>query len=738
MAYWGFAMTNRGNSVVWRLLTYVAIIALVAGSITTLKAAPSDPVADAELGQIDFVHNTANFIDGRSINSSCLTCQWLGVTIDGLGHLYFADVGNSRVLGWLSASGFTNGQPADLVIGQPDQWTVGCVAGNEGMAVLCNPTAVAGDSQGNLYVTDSGNNRILFFPNPFAQSGQVTATFSLTDSNEPQGIAVDSNGNLYMAEIAANRVVEYNEALGNPSNTTPSFVFGQDGSMSTTGCNDGTNSGDVKGLGPDSLCGPQDVAVDPSNNVYIADTNNVRVLEFNEPLAGPPDNSVANQVYGQGGSFTTKNPNNGGLSGRSLEFPAGVAVDLNSNVYIADTFNQRVLEFNAPQASNPVASLVLGQSAANTNICNGGVAAGDLAGVGPDALCIPTKVAVDASGNIYVVDLINNRLPVFDQLSNPPTNNLATRVLGQADLIHSTVNFVAAKSLNFPSAVAVDPRSGANHPLYVSDPENNRALAWPDAASFANGDPALMVFGQADPFSVFTNGPSSNPGPGTLNTAGNGGTLLGVNPITGELALADFENGRVLIYLDPFGSSSGCTPAANGSGCPGDTIADFVIGQPNFQTIGVETINRKSVGEPRGVAFDNFGNLYVTDNFSRILEYDAGTFHTNGPDATRVFGQNGNFNGLGCNAHGVGPTSVCSPFGMAFDAFNDLYVADNGNNRVLVFLNPVGSPGNCVPAADGSGCPGDTTADFVIGPPNFTENLASQSTFSSPYGIAFD
>ena len=59
------------------------------------------------------------------------------------------------------------------------------------------------------------------------------------------------------------------------------LVFGQDGSFTTGSCNDGRLSGDVSGLGPDSLCLPTGVTVDlATGNLYVADNSNNRVLEY--------------------------------------------------------------------------------------------------------------------------------------------------------------------------------------------------------------------------------------------------------------------------------------------------------------------------------------------------------------------------------------------------------------------------------------------------------------------------
>ena len=70
-----------------------------------------------ELGQPDFLHNSANYLDGSKLNAP------VGVAVDQSStphHLYVADSSNNRVLGWNNDSTFYNGKVADLVIGEPD------------------------------------------------------------------------------------------------------------------------------------------------------------------------------------------------------------------------------------------------------------------------------------------------------------------------------------------------------------------------------------------------------------------------------------------------------------------------------------------------------------------------------------------------------------------------------------------------------------------------------------------
>ena len=96
--------------------------------------------------------------------------------------------------------------------------------------------------------------------------------------------------------------------------TTADVVYGQLGSFTTSGSNDG-------GITANSLFQPAGVALDTSGNLYVADTFNSRVLFY------PAGSTTATRVYGQGGSFTSDTPNNGGVGPHGLYNPTGVALD---------------------------------------------------------------------------------------------------------------------------------------------------------------------------------------------------------------------------------------------------------------------------------------------------------------------------------------------------------------------------------------------------------------------------
>src|SRR5277367_663058 len=109
-----------------------------------------------------------NLVEGREFYNP------LGVALDlsaSPPHIYVSDTGNNRVLGWANAASFSNGQVADVVLGQPDLVTTFAQGPNRNNNMrttgLTTPVGVAVDGSGNVYIADCGNNRVLRFPQPF-------------------------------------------------------------------------------------------------------------------------------------------------------------------------------------------------------------------------------------------------------------------------------------------------------------------------------------------------------------------------------------------------------------------------------------------------------------------------------------------------------------------------------------------------------------------------------------------
>ena len=743
-----------------------------------------DVIADIELGQLDFAHNMANFGGPIALHKP------YGVAIDRLlspNGVYVADSNNHRVLGWHDVATLTNGGPADVVIGQPDFYSGICNNGTAagdvnglGPDSLCQPYGVAVDSSGNLYVADGGNSRVLAYASPlqaFKRSSQTTGftailvfgqgsagtnftasacATSATALCSPAGVALDAANNLYVADTSNNRVLEYNTpftttSVSGSGDVTADLVFGQ--GSTGTGSEFTTNNAFTPPSAT-SLWEPRGVAVDSSGNLYVADSANQRVLEYNTPLtttsvSGSGD-VTADLVFGQGSGGNAFSSAMGcQTTSTGLCYPQGLALDGSNNLYVADWNNTRVLEYNTPLAGtspNVTADLVFGQ---------GGSFTASSAGTSNTGLAYPAGVAVDNSNNVYVADTSNNRLLEYNTPLNAGSGETgagdvtADIELGQKDFTHSMANFGGAKALRVPRGVAID-RSTTPNGVYVADWKNNRVLGWSNVTSLTNGGPADVVIGQPDFHSAGCNdgtaaGDVSGLGPDSLCQPYG----VAVDP-SGNLYVSDNYNNRVLEYASPLA-------AFKASGKSAGFTANLVFGQGSTGTGSEFTTNACANGfsgnpspsatglcGPEGVALDAARNLYVSDSQNnRVLEYNTPLANPASPNVTAslVFGQSSAGTNFTASACATSATGLCVPEDIALDSSNNLYVADNFNNRVLEYNTPLANPASPNVTANlvfGQGSAGtnftsSTCADGFSGAPQ-----PSATGLCRPEGVALD
>jgi len=324
------------------------------------------------------------------------------------------------------------------------------------------------------------------------------------------------------SETSNNRVLIYDAPFSTDENA--SVVLGQ------ADFNHGTSN---RGGSPaqNTLSSPQQVAVDSSGNLWVADWDNSRVLEFTPPFTNGMNASL---VLGQS-SFTTRTTG-GGQSG--LADPNGVAFDSSGNLWVADWGNNRVLEFAPPFSSGMNASKVLGQPDFTTYTAN----------TTQSAMKTPLSLTFDRSGNLWVADEGNARVLEF---VGPFSNGMnASVVLGQAGF--NTANHGDTQNtFGWPGNMKAD--SSGN--LWVSDNGNNRVLEF--ASPFTNGMNATLVLGQTN----FTSNSCA------LTQSGLCEPLGLAFDTSGNLLVDDFDYSRVMVFSPPF---------ANGMN------ATTVLGQPNF------------------------------------------------------------------------------------------------------------------------------------------------------------
>lgn len=749
---------RRGAGSASVLVALLTSMMIAARSSTGSSGIGTNP-AGRVLGQVNFTNTAPNFTDPSGLFSPT------GVAIDRSvtpNRIYVADQNNSRVLGWNDASSFTDGAPADLVIGQPDfnssLWNQN--GGTPNANTLWFPTAVAVDGSGNLYVLDDGNNRVLEYDSPFTTDTTADRVFGQPDFSSnlcnqglagptpdtlcppyvgnvnTGGLAVDNAGNLYVTDARNNRVLEYDNPLA-PGGGTP----GTPGSAgdATADLIFGSNVfNQVSPASPTTLNNPTSVAVDASNNVYIADWGNNRALEYYDPLAagggapGTPGSSgdtTADLVLGQ------PNLNTGGClevpptyPPNELCYPTGVTVDSGGNVYVSDNyFGQRVLEFNAPISSNQNANLII------------------------PAFQFPAQLAIDSSDNLYLALADAGYVEEFDQ---PVTTQVITpnRSLGLAG-----INGVKPSGMRVPGGVAIDSSVSPNR-IFTSD-LNQRILGWKNASSFANGAPADLSF-NPQPQNFYPNRIAVDP-QGNLYISG--AIVMPPNPSQGELLEYDtpFDvppttpnldlgsilgmglatdaagnvwagNGTEVIEWDNPLAPGGGTPGTPGS--PGDTTPDL-------------TIDLSKYGQVQGLTVDTQGNLWVAAD--SVVEFDnplapgGGTPGTPGSpgDTTADLVITPAQSPPACGGNTV--TANCfSTLDVAVDNIGTLYIIDNINNRILGYQNPrLQNPANIAPQFV-FGQNGSFTTGFCNGPVGIGYfNVwfgASATTLCNPLSIALD
>ena len=308
-------------------------------------------------------------------------------------------------------------------------------------------------------------------------------------------------------------------------------------------------------------------------------------------------------------------------------------------------------------------------------------------------LAEPASVAVDpTTGKLFVADRDNRRVLRWSSAAKMVNGSAAEVVLGQPDFVTRTRNTggLSAATTNDPNAVYVD----ANGRLWVADMTNNRILRFDNASAKHSGDPADGELGQPD-FLTNTAGTTA----GIMNTP----TGIFVDG-SGTLWVADKGNNRVLRFTNAAGKANGAS-------------ADGVLGQKLFTTSTAGGAGADSLNLPWGVYVDGAGKLWVADRMnSRILRFDNAAAKANGAGADGVLGQADFVTG----AYMTTQSGLGEPRGVFGDGLGNLYVADEGNTRVMVYSGA---------AAKTNGA----NADYVIGQVDFTSHASATTATTLNY-----
>ena len=362
-------------------------------------------------------------ISGDDVATTLAMVAPFGVAVDSTGNVYVAEYGSNRIRKIDTSGKITT------AVGDGNQGFAGD-GGAPNKVEMSLPTSVVVDSSGNLYFTDSLNNRIrklaggtvsTFAGNGlFSRSGDGNAA-AAAQLNTPLGVAVGTSigsgiaPTFYIADTANNVVrIVANGLISN---------FAGTGTAGSSG---------------DQLNGPQGLAVDSAGSLYIADTQNNRVRKVSGGAISTVAGSGTAGFGGDGGAATSA----------QLNAPFGVAVDAAGNLYIAEFSNNRVRKVST-----------------NGNI--GTLAGNGVSGFSGDGLQAtsaqlngPQGVAVDSAGNVYIADTANNRV------RKVAANGVITTVAGNgAAGFSGDGNSAVNAQVGNPTAVATD--SVGN--VYIAD-----------------------------------------------------------------------------------------------------------------------------------------------------------------------------------------------------------------------------------------------------------------------------
>ena len=402
-----------------RKVSTAGIITTVAGG-GTAGLGDGGPAVDAQLGVR---------LPGYSTGP-------LGVAVDASGNLFIGDYGNHRIR-QVSAAGIIT-----TVAGNGNRGFSGDGGAATG-AQLASPVGPAVAAAGNVFFADAGNARI----RQVSTSGIITTVAgdgTLGPSGDggpatstplfPNSVAVDGAGNLFIGDYGSNRIRK----------VSPGGIM-----TTVAGCAPGCIPGGIPGDGgpatsvrlwlglgdPNFLGG---TALDSAGNLFIADTNNQRIRKVSpDGIITTAAGTGAMGFSGDGGPATSA----------QLSAPLAVAVDSENNLYIADTYNNRVRKVSA----NGIITTV----------------------PGPDSeFGVPTGVAVDGDGNVFTTDSLRSGACCSTAIRKISPSGVVTTVAGGGAITGPLTDGAAATDANLFGFLSLAVDSAGN--LFIAAPFDGR------------------------------------------------------------------------------------------------------------------------------------------------------------------------------------------------------------------------------------------------------------------------
>jgi len=608
-------------------------------------------------------------------------------------------------------------------------------AGNVDGPVQCgltsrfnHPVAIAMDATGNLYVADRDNNLIRKISTSGIVStlagsgiaGNTDATGTVASFNKPLGVAVDVAGNVYVADNGNNKIRLITAA-----------------GVVTTFAGNGTSYGPVID-GPALSANfkyPTGVAVDANGNVYVADGNMIRKI-------------TGGNVSTLAGSLQSGHAD--GVGAAALFYGImGIVADAADNLYVTDSHAIRKI---LPDGTT-------------TTVAGNWLQSGEIDGpVASATFHSPTGIAIDAAGNLYIADALNNKIRKITLgaggmvsilagnlksssytyggldgigteaqfygpqgiVSTPSgtvyvadTENHMIRKIspsGQVTTIGGMTNdggfrngIGAGASFNSPSDITTDPAGN----VYVISGEEIRTinpsgivstLAGTDLRMNASGQPSQSVF--YEPQSIF------------YNKVDNNVYILQyfndtIKKINASGVISNYFSNTIFNYnLSMAMDANGIIYLSTATNVIYKLMPDGTISAMFGSSVGYSNGTGSSVkfNYPTGLVTDIAGNVYVADagNHSIRKITPSGLVST-----LAGTGLAGALDGIGLSA------SFSSPIDLAIDATGNLYVAEAGNSNIRKI-----TPGGTVTTIAGSGTTGSN------------DGIGTGASFNEPYGIA--
>ncbi len=476
--------------------------------------------------------------------------------------------------------------------------------------------------------------------------GSADGVGSAARFGDPRGMAMDGAGNIYVAD-RMNHTIRKIASSG----------------LVTTFAGQPGNLGSADGVGGDAqFCEPAGVAVDGAGNVYVADAANYTIRKI----------SRGGLVTTLAGTARSNGSTDGTGSAARFYWPTSVAVDGTGNVYVADYYNSTIRKITSDGVVTTLAGLPGSR--------------GSTDGTGSGArFNLPSGVAVDGAGNIYVADSGNH---VIRKITSAGVVTTLAGVSGQLGYVDGTGD---GARFNSPSGMTVD---GAGN-LFVADTGNHTIRRVTPAGAvtivagstgvWGSGDSGVNVAQFHSPQGVAVDGSGfvfvADSGNNTIRKIGSGGVVTTFAGSTGGSGAVD-GIGEAARFLHPAGV------AADEAG--NVFVAD--LGNSTIRKIsntGVVTTLAGLAGSsgsadgtgsaarfsyPHGVAVDRAGNVYVADAWNSTIRKitSAGVVTT----LAGLAGADGSTDGAGSAAR------FGQPYGVAVDDLGNVYVADWSRSNI--------------------------------------------------------